>query len=301
VKLLILQEDSEIKEVSFTKRRLLLIVVACLFLGAGLLYLTLDTVTNTMYQVKLKHVKENNTRLVSLLHRLQTRIDTLEVNLTGLQSQDAAIRTYADLPQMDKDIMQLGIGGRRYDKTSELDFLIPSGDTRVSSLLFDIDRVARMVKLERLSYEKLYTAFKNNSAEIEATPSIIPVHNGYFTDGFGWRRDPFNHENRFHYGQDIASRKGIPVYATADGQVLYAKRRGGFGLVIAIDHGYGYETLYGHLSVMDVRAGDQVTRGQKIAEVGNTGRSTASHLHYEVHVDDMPQNPLNYFFSGYLE
>jgi len=301
VKLLILTDESEIKEVSFTKRRLLFIVAVCVFLGAGLLYLTLDTVTNSMYQVKLKHVKQNNSRLVGLLHGLQTRIDTLEVHLTGLQSQDEAIRTYADLPEVDKDILSLGIGGRRYDKTSELDFLVPSDDAKVSSLLFDIDRVARMIKLERLSYEKLYTSFKNNSAEIKATPSIIPVHNGYFTDGFGWRRDPFNHERRFHYGLDIASRKGTPVYATAGGRVLYAKRRGGFGLVIAVDHGYGYETLYGHLSVMDVRAGDQVTRRQKIGEVGNTGRSTASHLHYEVHLDDMPQNPLNYFFSGYLE
>ncbi len=301
MKLLFLRDDSGIKEFSFTKRTIILVTVVCLALLLGTSYLVLDQVTNTIYQAKLKNVKQNNQRLNSLLHNLNSRLDTLENHLGYLQTKDEAIRTYADLPEIDQAIKNLGIGGTRYDKTMELDYLLPSDDSKVSSLLFDIDRVARMIRLERLSYEKLYSAFQHNTAKIESTPSIIPVNDGYFTDGFGWRRDPFNGQKRFHYGLDIASRRGVPVYAAAGGTVRYAKRRGGFGLVVAINHGYGYETLYGHMSAMDVKAGQKVERGTKIGEVGNTGRSTAPHLHYEVHIDNMPMNPIDYFFSEYLE
>ncbi len=301
MKLLFLQDDSGIKEFSFTKRKVILAFIVVLVLGCGFFYLTLDVVTGTMYQVKLKHVKENNARLVSLLNTLQTRIDTLDNHIRYLQNQDEAIRAYAGLREVDEDVKNLGIGGTRYDKTSELDYLVPDEQAKVSSLLFDVDQIARKVKLQRLISEELYQSIKINSEEIASTPSIIPVNSGYLTDGFGWRRDPFNRQRRFHYGQDISSRRGTPVYAAADGVVRYAKRRGGFGLVIALDHGYGYETLYAHLSTMEVEAGQRIQRGQKIGEVGNTGRSTAPHLHYEVHVDNMPMNPRNYFFLSYLD
>lgn len=301
MKLLFLKDNSGIKEISFTKRKLITGLAVFLIIGSGLLFLTVDVITNSMYQVKLNHVKENNKRLVNLLNTLQTRIEGLESNLSQLQSQDKAIRTYADLPEIDTDIRKLGIGGNRYDKTMELDYLIPSENTQVSGLLFDIDRVQRMVELERISYEKLYDTFKHNTSRVEATPSIRPVQDGYFTDRFGYRRDPFTRQRRFHYGLDISTRRGTPVYASADGICVYAKRSGGYGLVIKLDHGYGFETAYAHLSKMDIKPGDKIERGQKIGEVGNTGRSTASHLHYEVWVDGEQVNPLNFFFSGYLD
>ncbi len=301
MKLLFLKDDSGIKEYTFTKKKVITGLAVLIIVISGVTFLTVDVLTNSMYQVKLDHVRENNKRLISLLTTLQDRVQGLEQNLSQLQSQDKAIRNYADLPDIDQDIRKLGIGGTRYDKTTEYDFLIPSDSLKVSGMLFDVDKVQRMLHLERKSYEKLYETFKHNTARIQSTPSIRPLDGGYFTDGFGYRHDPFTRQRRFHYGLDISARRGTPVYATADGTVIYARRNGGYGLVVKLDHGFGYETGYAHLSQMDVKPGQKVIRGEKIGEVGNTGRSTAPHLHYEVWVDGEQVNPLNFFFSGYLE
>lgn len=300
MKILFLSDDAGIKEFSLNKRKLIALSLITVFLVAGLSLFTVNILTEQMYQVKIQNMKQDNQRLVTLLDTMRSRLNSLEHNLSQLQAQDNALRNYADLPQIDKDIRQLGIGGTRYDKTIELDHLLPKEEAKVSDLLIDVDQLARMVNLERLSYEKLYERVKSNQAEIEATPSIRPVETGYMTDGFGYRRDPFTRKIRFHYGLDISTTRGTPVFATADGTVKYAKRRGGFGLVVALEHEYGYETLYAHMAKMSVKAGEQVKRGQKIGEVGNTGRSTAPHVHYEVRVDGEPVNPIDYFFSGHL-
>ncbi len=300
MKILFLSDDAGIKEVSLSKRRLVSLAVISLFLLAGISWFTIDVLTGQMYKVKIQNMKQDNTRLIAQMERLRSRLDTLEVNLARLQQQDNALRSYADLPQEDADIRQLGIGGTRYDKTIKLDYLLPSKDAKISDLRMDVDQLEMKLNLERRSYEKLYETVKSNRAKIEATPSIRPVDTGYITDGFGYRPDPFTRKIRFHYGLDISTTRGTPIYATADGTVKYAKRRGGFGLVVALEHEYGYETLYGHMLKFSVKAGDQVKRGQKIGEVGNTGRSTASHLHYEVRVDGEPVNPVDYFFSGHL-
>jgi len=302
VKLLFLKNDtSGIKEFEITRRKLLIGALIVLLIGSGFTFLTVNVLTNVMYRTKINYVKQNNKRLVHLLDNLQNRLNTLEASVGNLEEQDQAIRTYADLPEMDQDIRKLGIGGTRYDKTTELDYLVPQGEPKASDMLFDVDQLERKLKLEKLSYEKLYDAIKFNKDFIKSTPSIRPINIGYFTDGFGYRRDPFTGRRRFHYGLDISAPRGTKIHATADGVVRYAKRNGGYGLVVAIDHGHGYETLFGHMSKMLVKPGEKVKRGDVIGQVGNTGRSTGSHVHYEVHVHGQPVNPLNYFFSGYLE
>ncbi|MCF7804864.1 MAG: M23 family metallopeptidase [Candidatus Marinimicrobia bacterium] len=299
MKLLFLNDEG-IREFTLTRKKIILGIVALLILGAGFSYLTIDVLTKKMYQAKINNLKQNNERLIGLLDNLQSTVQTMEQELTTLQSRDEEIRTYADLPAVDSDVRKLGIGGTRYDKTMELDYLLPTDETKVSDLVIDVERLSRMLKLERLSYEKLYDTFKHNTAKIQSTPSIRPIEGGYFTDGFGYRRDPFTHQRRFHYGLDISARRGTPIHATAGGTVKYAKRRSGYGLVVALDHGYGYETMYAHMSKMHAKPGQKVERGDLIGEVGNTGRSTASHLHYEILVGGNPVNPINYFFSGYL-
>ena len=300
MKLLFLDDNAGLREFTITRRKIIAGVVILFILAAGFSYLTIDVLTKKMYQVKISHMKQNNERLIGLLDNLQNTVYTMEQKINQLQSRDEEIRTYADLPEIDSDIRKLGIGGTRYDKTMELDYLIPSDEARVSELVIDVERLSRMLKLERLSYEKLYDTFKHNTAKIEATPSIRPLKGGYFTDGFGYRNDPFTHKRRYHYGLDISSRRGTPIYATADGTVKYAKRRSGYGLVVALDHGFGYETMYAHMSKMHAKPGEKIKRGEVIGEVGNTGRSTASHLHYEILIDGTPVNPINYFFSGFL-
>ena len=125
------------------------------------------------------------------------------------------------------------------------------------------------------------------------TPTIWPTE-GWVSSGFGARRHPVTGRPDFHYGVDIAGLLGTPVAATADGTVAIAGRRGNYGLVVVIDHGYGLRTLYGHLSRILVRPGQRVGKGQVIGAVGSTGLSTGPHLHYEVHVRGRPVNPFTF-------
>jgi murein DD-endopeptidase MepM/ murein hydrolase activator NlpD len=131
-----------------------------------------------------------------------------------------------------------------------------------------------------------------------STPSVAPAM-GILTDGFGRRRDPFTGRTAFHQGLDISARRGTPVAAPADGVVVFAGREGGFGRVVRLAHGFGYTTVYGHLDKILVTPGDEVRRGDTIGQIGSSGRSTGPHLHYEVHVDGKPVNPLYYILDAF--
>lgn len=170
-----------------------------------------------------------------------------------------------------------------------------SGESRV------LDRAAgNIAVLQQLipeqtdSLETLKQEVEEYVRRLAATPSIWPAR-GYYTSGFGMRRSPFNRSvSQFHNGIDIAGTHGTPVYATADGRVSSIGYRGGFGNMVIIFHGYGFETYYAHLSGFAVSGGQWVKRGQVIGYMGRTGKVTGTHLHYEVHVNGVPVNPLNY-------
>ena len=157
------------------------------------------------------------------------------------------------------------------------------------------------MKLELSSYNSLADKVVKYSENLKIIPSIRPVKEGYLGSGYGYRDDPFTDKVRFHYGQDFAVNTGTKVYSPADGKVKYANNQGGYGKVIKIDHGNGFRTIYAHLLKIKVKHGSSVKRGDLIAFSGNSGRSAGPHLHYEVHQYGAPQNPLDYFFSGYLK
>ena len=133
---------------------------------------------------------------------------------------------------------------------------------------------------------------------LASTPTMAPTV-GVLTDGFGTRNDPITGRRAFHRGLDISARRGTPVYAPADGVVVFAGRNGGLGKTIRISHGFGFTTLYGHLHEMNVELGDQVHRGDHIGAIGNTGRSTGSHLHYEVHEEGKAKDPLYFILDRF--
>lgn len=139
----------------------------------------------------------------------------------------------------------------------------------------------------------LYQGYQDRMVRLSSTPEIWPV-SGWTTSGFGMRRHPIRGRHRFHEGLDIAAPWGTSVLAVANGVVKYAAYKGGYGKTIVIDHGYGLMTHYSHNSKLYVKVGDKVTRGMKIAAVGNTGHSTGAHLHYEVHVDGIAVDPMNF-------
>jgi murein DD-endopeptidase MepM/ murein hydrolase activator NlpD len=144
--------------------------------------------------------------------------------------------------------------------------------------------------------DEVESSLQTRSLVFSATPSLAPV-TGLMTDGFGRRRDPFTGRRAFHRGLDISARRGTPVVAPADGVVVYSGRNGGLGKMVRVSHGFGYTTVYGHLDSIDVEVGDEIQRGDAIGTLGNSGRSTGPHLHYEVHVDGKAVNPLYYFLA----
>ena len=148
--------------------------------------------------------------------------------------------------------------------------LLQGLESRLSSVRSDVDKRAKLAA---------------------ATPSIWPAH-GWLSSRMGNRRDPITGGRDFHPGLDISADHGTPVYATADGNVTHAAREGAYGNLIIVDHGYGLETRYGHLSKYRARTGEKVKRGDVLGYVGSTGRSTGSHLHYEVRVNGRLLNPL---------
>lgn len=150
----------------------------------------------------------------------------------------------------------------------------------------------RTATLDR-SLEELDEAFRQRMRRLSSTPSIMPVQ-GWFSDGFGWRKDPRTGNRQFHRGIDIVADSGTPIRATADGLVTRATRVPDYGKMIDLSHGYGYVTRYGHMSEILVRPGQQVRRGDIIGRVGSTGRSTGPHVHYEVFRDSRRVNPWKY-------
>jgi murein DD-endopeptidase MepM/ murein hydrolase activator NlpD len=161
---------------------------------------------------------------------------------------------------------------------------------QVSSILERSQSLQDETQLEEQNFANLQEQVQDRVARLRSTPSILPAR-GWISSEFGYRMNPFSGRKTFHGGLDVANYTGTAVHAPADGMVTFAGPRGGFGLVVQIDHGYGVQTRYGHNSRVAVKAGLRVTRGQKIAEIGSTGRSTGPHLHYEVVLNNKLVNP----------
>ena len=288
------------KSYGLSFRQLVGLVVLAVLIVVGAVTIGINAFSNSIYNAKVVRLQKNNSKLVGTMYDLDQRIQQMESELHVLAEKDQALRTYVDIPVIDRDVRKLGIGGKYSFQGKELDNLLPYDDVKISELVTDLDRLTREVKLERISYEEIYNAIKHRSPQIKSTPSIRPVNTGYISDGYGYRRDPFTGTRQFHYGIDISSPSGTPVYATADGVIRSTNHSSTYGKIIKIDHGYGYSTFYAHLSKMIIKPGEVIKRGQKIAEVGCTGRSTASHLHYEVRQFGINKNPLDYYFTGYI-
>ena len=213
-----------------------------------------------------------------------------------IEEKDRAVRTYAGMPEIDIDIRKLGTGGHVLQSNILSDNLAPVINEELIALELDIENISRQVNLELDSYRSIYKKVKEDLSRISKIPSIRPVKGGFLNSSFGYRKDPIDNEIRFHQGQDITVKSGTPVYAPADGIVKRAYYAGGFGNHIKLDHGNGYTTLFAHLSKIKVKHGQKVSRGEVIGLTGNTGRSTAPHLHYEIHHYGESKNPLDFFF-----
>lgn len=174
-----------------------------------------------------------------------------------------------------------------------------SDDELAQSVAAKLDRLDQQLYSQIKSYDELRELALSQKDKLEHMPAIQPISERNLktmASGYGYRVDPVYGTQKFHEGMDFSSDIGTPVYATGKGVVAFAGWKTGYGNCIDIDHGYNYLTRYAHLSEIKVRVGQQVERGEEIGLVGNTGKSTGPHLHYEVRLRGAPQNPVNYYF-----
>ena len=295
----ILHSESEnlVNQWHFSNAKILSLVSVVLIILCSFLLIGADYVSKVLYDKRLKEFKANYSSVISNIDKIQSRLKELDQQILDIEEKDKAVRTYAGMPEVDKDIRKLGIGGVTLKKPIVLDNLAPAVSKEISQLHLDIEKLSRQVNFELVSYEKIYDRVKGDIDRIRHIPSIRPVSGGFLNSSFGYRQDPIDDIRRFHQGQDITVPTGTPIFAPADGVVKRAYYIGGVGNHIKLKHSSGYSTTYAHLSKIFVRHGQKIKRGDIIGETGNTGRSTAPHLHYEVHYRGTPKNPLDYFFT----
>lgn len=215
------------------------------------------------------------------LYQLRGEIDSLHL-------LDRTLRSLASLEPISDDVRRMGVGGALYE---------PRGPEFGPLSSEAIDQMLREASLLRQSFLESADRIGQRAVELEHTPTIRPVLDGFVSSQYGYRSDPFTGRRRMHKGIDFQAPRGTPVLAPASGRVIQAGRVAGFGRVIKLDHGNGIVTVYGHLSKIRVRNGQQVKRGELLGDVGSSGRSTSSHLHYEVRVNGRHMDPNTYIFD----
>ena len=298
MKNIIIQKESKTGVRQWHFDRIQALTFACsalIVIGVSLFFIS-DQLSQYLYEKRLKEFRTNYANISKNIESLKGKLSYLDSQINKIEEKDNAIRTYAGMPIIDKDIRKLGVGGHLADVNFS-DNLAPIINKELSILEMDVEKLSREVNLELTSYTSIYNKVQEDINRISKIPSIRPVEGGYLNSTFGYRNDPIDHVKRFHQGQDITVKSGTPVLAPADGVVKRAYYAGGFGNHIKLEHGSGYTTLFAHLSKINVKHGQIVKRGEIIGHTGNTGRSTAPHLHYEIHHNGKPQNPLDYFFS----
>jgi murein DD-endopeptidase MepM/ murein hydrolase activator NlpD len=244
-------------------------------------------------------VTEQNIEIKSQRRQIQSfagEIEILKKQVDNLSIFEDKVRLIADIKQTSDSSGLIGIGGIPRDN---LDLDIPL-EKKHNNLMREMHQQVAQTNLtakkQALDFEHLIKMLEKKRNLLASTPSIRPI-NGWITSKFGYRKSPFTGRKEFHSGLDISNKSGTKIIATADGRVSYAARKMYIGNLVVIDHGHGRVTKFGHLKKILVKRGQQVKRGDVIALLGNTGRSTGPHVHYEVRINGTPVNPLKYILN----
>lgn len=240
----------------------------------------------TLYQdLEINKLSEENTAVLDYLNNRIIEVNDLRSQLT---------ETIATFNEANNSDISIPIS-RSLDSTS-IDTIYESKNYDDQNAEPDFDELQKqdeltlVIKDLKLESNTLINEIENELEYLSCLPDLVPV-DGRLSSGFGYRIHPITGYRSFHYGIDITQNRGTPVHAAGSGVVMFAGYSGGFGKVIIISHGYGYETVYAHNNKTYVQVGDIVSKGDIISEVGNTGNSTGPHLHFEIHVNDKPVDP----------
>lgn len=243
---------------------------------------------------KINNIRRDNNRLEREYEILLDKIRSEELTLSDIKHRDHFVyRPLLGIDTLDIPRVYSDYNDTKYEAFNSMEY----GDKIVEGWQ-SIDRLTRKLYYASLSLDDTQDLAENKEEFSTVIPAIWPIDRTklkYVSSLYGMRMHPRYGTWRMHEGVDLSAPKGTPVYATGNAVVLRAGWRPGYGYMIELNHGFGYKTRYGHLSKMYVSAGDSVTRGQVIADVGNTGVSSGSHLHYEVRFRDHTVNPIHYF------
>ncbi len=239
-------------------------------------------------------LKEENAQLRSQILLVQEKVAHISTTLDRVERFDAKLRTA--VTQLQDPERNLAIGPVGKSDVASIPGPAPAAQENLSALPARLATLENEASRQESSLRELQEYFDDQKSLLSSTPSLWPTR-GWVTSDFGVRLDPYSAERMMHRGLDIATPHGQPVYSPSDGTVVFAGTESGYGKVLVIDHGYGVKTRYGHLSELFVKLGDTVKRGGRVAAVGNTGRSTGPHLHYEVRVNGIPENPRKFILE----
>ncbi len=273
-------------------------VIVVLF-SVMLLYVATDYI-NTPEEVALRNkLNEVNYKLESISGDLSNLTEEVE----NIHNRDVNVhRVILGMEPSDESLWNSGVGGHKKYKS----MINYSSTTRLAKETIDkVKILKRKVELQNASLDTLEKLAIRRADRLASIPSIKPVQEDKlkrkisYMSGFGYRDHPIYHINKFHKGIDLTCPAGTHIQATGNGVVELVKiSKRGYGKHVVIDHGYGYKTIYAHMSRIDVKKGDKVVRGEKIGLVGSTGASTAPHLHYEVRINGEAVDPINFIYDG---
>ena len=285
------KEHSSIKEKAFVVLR----YIAAALIISVISYLVFPFIVDTPEVRKLR--RENN-ELVTNFDLINKRVDLLRGVLEDLQKRDDNIyRSIFEAEPIHASVREVGMGGvDRYEYLEGLD-----NGKLIAETSSKIDHLCKKAYIQSRSFDEISSLAQKKEELVRCIPAIMPISNRDLTrvaSSFGYRIHPFYKVLKMHSGMDFTAPTGTDIYATGDGvvdRVEYLQR--GYGYSVIVDHGFGYKSLYAHMSQILVREGQKVKRGQVVGSVGSTGTSVAPHLHYEVRRNDKPIDPINYYFN----
>jgi murein DD-endopeptidase MepM/ murein hydrolase activator NlpD len=282
--------------ISITQR--IWIVFRQLIIGIGMGGILFGIAIYAFDSPREKQLKKDNKLLLTQYEVLNKRVAEDEKILSDLQQRDNLLyRAIFNADPIPESIRRQGFGGsNRYESLMNM----PNSELVISTTR-NLDVMTKELYVQSNSYDELINLIKIKDERMKSIPAIVPIavkDKKQYSSGFGMRIHPLYGDWRMHTGIDISADAGTPIYATGNGVVESASWKEGYGNCVVINHGFGYESLYGHCREILVRPGQKVLRGQKIATVGMTGVASGNHVHYEVLVKGKWDNPAKYFFMN---
>ncbi|MCG3119781.1 MAG: hypothetical protein ALAOOOJD_02293 [bacterium] len=298
-------QGSEVKSVNLTWKRILSAMFSSFVVMLLMVGSSIALFTDAYHDVRIASLSKTNLILNTQLQLLNNKVSRMETQMQVIERSDDAMRIKNGLSRLDDDLRQVGIGGAG-EENPELNVLPPDLQGQTKQINLAVSELERRMQLHQDNIAEVSAKMQKDSIIYKHIPSIRPVsiEYGHVTDKFGMRIDPFIERAKHHNGIDISAEPGTEVYAAAAGVVEKAENVYtpwvGYGKHIIIDHGNGYKTLYGHLSQVMVRVGQKTDRWALIGLVGETGRATGPHLHYEVIYNGTSLNPERNMLEGQI-